>query len=157
MTREADGGAGGTDGGETEVYGVTENFTLKWSSQRIYMMDYERTMNQLFSGSRELFSGKRILLGISDGDGLYAKKSESGRYTAFVTNRELWAYDREEGDSICIFAFGGWNTDDLRALQDRPWGGDPGGVRWGGCGFPGLRLYEPGRQRGIHRRFLLPL
>lgn len=63
MTREADGGAGETDGGETEVYGVTENFTLKWSSQRIYMMDYERTMNQLFSGSRELFSGKRILLG----------------------------------------------------------------------------------------------
>lgn len=76
-------------------------------------------MNQLFSGSRELFSGKRILLGISDGEGLYAKKSENGRYTVFVTNRELWAYDREEGDSICIFAFGGWNTDDLRALQDR--------------------------------------
>ena len=119
VTREADGGAGETDGGETEVYGVTENFTLKWSSQRIYMMDYERTMNQLFSGSRELFSGKRILLGISDGEGMYAKKSENGRYTVFVTNRELWAYDREEGDSICIFAFGGWNTDDLRALQDR--------------------------------------
>ena len=51
--------------------------------------------------------------------GMYAKKSENGRYTVFVTNRELWAYDREEGDSICIFAFGGWNTDDLRALQDR--------------------------------------
>lgn len=42
VTREADGGAGETDGGETEVYGVTENFTLKWSSQRIYMMDYEK-------------------------------------------------------------------------------------------------------------------
>lgn len=39
VTREADGGAGETDGGETEVYGVTENFTLKWSSQRIYMME----------------------------------------------------------------------------------------------------------------------
>lgn len=82
---------------------MTENFTLKWSSQRIYMMDYERTMNQLFSGSRELFSGKRILLGISDGEGMYAKKSENGRYTVFVTNRELWAYDREEGRQPSAF------------------------------------------------------
>ena len=81
MTREADGGAGGADGGETEVYGVTENFTLKWSSQRIYMMDYERTMNQLFPAAGSFFSEAH-----SSGDLRWSravrKESESGRYTA---------------------------------------------------------------------------
>lgn len=55
-----------------------------------------------------------------------------GRYTVFVTNRELWAYDREEGDSICIFAFGGWNTDDLRPSRTatgwRSWKCPSGGL-----------------------------
>ena len=47
---------------------------MKWSSQRIYMMDYERTMTELFTGDTELFSGKRILLGIGNGDGVHAVK-----------------------------------------------------------------------------------
>ena len=32
--------------GQEELYAVTENFTMRWASQRIYMMDYERTMEQ---------------------------------------------------------------------------------------------------------------
>ena len=74
------------NGEKTETYEVTENFTMKWSSQRIYMMDYERTMTELFTGDSDLFSGKRIILGIGDGDGVHAVKSTGGQYTAFVTS-----------------------------------------------------------------------
>lgn len=105
-----------------ENYTVTENFTMKWTNQRIYMMDYERRMNQLFTGAGELYSGKRITLGISDGDDLYAKKSADGRYMAFVNNGELWFYDSKECDSVCVFAFGsagGEGLSDLRASNDR--------------------------------------
>lgn len=105
-----------------ENYSVTENFTMKWTSQRIYMMDYERRMNQLFTGSENLYSGKRIVLGISDGEDVYAKKSADGRFTAFVNNGELWSYDSKEGNSVCVFAFGGADTEsisDLRASNDR--------------------------------------
>lgn len=84
------------DGEKTETYEVTENFTMKWASQRIYMMDYERTMTELFTGDSDLFSGKRIILGIGNGDGVHAVKSAGGQYTAFVTGRELWAYDSGE-------------------------------------------------------------
>lgn len=110
VTREEDG--------KQELYSVTENFTMKWSSQRIYMMDYQRTMNQVFTGSRDSFSGKRILLGISDGEDLYAKKSPGGQLIAFVVNRELWMYDVQKGRSIRVFAFGG-SQDDVRANLDR--------------------------------------
>lgn len=110
------------DNETTERYTVCENFTMKWTSQRIYMMDYERRVNELFRGDRELFSGKRIILGISDGEDVYAKKSSNGRFTAFVNQRELWSYDSTEGISARIFAFGGSgeaDLNDLRAMNDQ--------------------------------------
>ena len=78
------------------------------------MMDYERTMKELFTGDTELFSGKRILLGIGNGDGVHAVKSTGGQYTAFVTDRELWAYDSGENVGARVFAFGGAASDDIR-------------------------------------------
>ena len=111
VTRDSDG--------EQELYAVTENYTMKWTAQRIYMMDFERTMNQVFTGSRSSFSGKRILLGILDGEGVYAKKSENGRYMAYVVNRELWRYDSTEGTSIRVFGFGGGDITDLRSSRNR--------------------------------------
>ena len=102
------------NGEKTENYEVTENFTMKWSSQRIYMMDYERTMTELFTGDTALFSGKRILLGIGNGDGVHAVKSTGGQYTAFVTDRELWVYDSGENVGARVFAFGGAASDDIR-------------------------------------------
>ncbi|MBQ7796271.1 MAG: hypothetical protein IJ374_06920 [Lachnospiraceae bacterium] len=107
---------------ETERFAVTENFTMKWTSQRIYMMDYERRMNELFTGERDLFSGKRIMIGISDGEDLYVKKSANGRFVAFVNNRELWSYDTSEGISARVFAFGGAELNDLndvRTIRDQ--------------------------------------
>lgn len=107
---------------DVERFIVTENFTMKWTAQRIYMMDYERRIQELFTGNRDVFSGKRIVLGISDGEGMYAKKSANGRYVTYVNNRELWSYDTSEGVSARVFAFGGAEENDirdLRAMNDR--------------------------------------
>lgn len=107
--------AGRTEGEVTETFAVTENFTMKWSSQRIYMMDYERTADELFTGAQELYAGKRILLGIKEGSECYAKESPGDRYTAFVTNRELWLFDSLENVSARLFAFGGDDQTDVRS------------------------------------------
>lgn len=104
---------------ETEIYEISENFTMRWASQRIYMMDYQREMNQLFSGSRSLFSGKRITLGINSGRDLYTVESTDSRFTAFVVNRELWCYDNKENLSTRVFSFGGADTGDIRENYKR--------------------------------------
>lgn len=105
-----------------ETFMVTENFTMKWTNQRIYMMDYERRMNEVFTGDRDRFSGKRIILGISDGEDLYAVKSENSRFVTFVNNRELWSYDTKEGIRARIFSFADTDKEkslDVRAYEDR--------------------------------------
>lgn len=42
--------------GSREFYDVTESFTMKWNTQRIYMMNYDRRVNQIFSGESNLYS-----------------------------------------------------------------------------------------------------
>lgn len=66
------------DGAE-ETYEVEEDFTLKWNELRIYMMQYDRTVNQIFAGDRSEYSGKRILLGITQDDRVELVKSAGGR------------------------------------------------------------------------------
>ena len=43
---------------------------MKWNTQRIYMMNCDRRVNQIFSGESNLYSDKRIMLGISDSEEL---------------------------------------------------------------------------------------
>ena len=92
------------DGGE-ELYEVRDDFTLKWNEQRIYMMDFDRRVNQIFTGERDLFSGKRIILGVTNDDQVSAAKSPGGAVTAFVSNGDLWLYDQGEKEAIGVFSF----------------------------------------------------
>lgn len=97
--------------GESEIYEVEENFTMKWNELRIYLMDYERTLNQLFPGKDADYSGKRILLGITDESRVEAKKSPSGGVIAYRAGRELWTYDQKSGHAVKVFSFRGKNED----------------------------------------------
>ena len=69
------------------------------------MMDYERRMNQVFEGDSSLFSGKRIILGIQDGEGIQTMTDPAGAYQAFVVGRELWCLDRQENRAVRVFTF----------------------------------------------------
>ena len=64
---------------QVEYYEVEDSFTMRWGDPRIYMMDFERRTDQIFTGSQDLFTGSRILLGITGADQLQAEKSPTGR------------------------------------------------------------------------------
>lgn len=104
--------------GESEIYEVEENFTMKWNELRIYLMDYERTVNQLFSGKDADYSGKRILLGITDESRVEARKSPSGNVIAYRAGRELWTYDQKNGHAVKVFSFRG-KSEDVRENDSR--------------------------------------
>lgn len=94
-----------TEDGHTETYEVTDNFTLKWSEQRIYMIDFDRQTDEIFTGNRGTISGKRILLGITGDERVSAKASPDGKQTAFCVNRDVWLYDQADGELINVFSF----------------------------------------------------
>lgn len=88
-----------------ELYQVEESFTMKWNETRTYLMDYERTADQIFSGERSDYSGKRILLGITNDERVEARTSEDGNIIAYRVNRDLWSYDQKERQGTQVFSF----------------------------------------------------
>ncbi|MFT4107126.1 MAG: hypothetical protein QM657_15335 [Lacrimispora sp.] len=105
--------------GTSELYEAEDNFTMKWDSRRIYLMDFERNTNQVFSGQKELFSGKRIMLGIAGNDQMRMEKSPSGTSLAYVVNRDLWTFDQNSGHGIKVFSFRSGEDDGLRSSYDQ--------------------------------------
>jgi len=116
------------ENGETELYTVEEDFTMKWNGQKnmnvqnirqIYIMDYERTVKQVFQGTRADFTGKRIMLGISNDQEMSVKKSANGKTLAFLAGRELWCYDQQKQRAVRIFSFRSEDPSDLRSNYDQ--------------------------------------
>ncbi len=108
-----------SESGEAELYDVTDYYTMKWGEQRIYMMDFDRKVNQIFSGKSQLYSGRRIMLGIGNDDVVQVVKSPSERYLAFVYNRDLWWYDQDDAKSVEVFSFRGNSDPSGRSDYDR--------------------------------------
>ncbi len=101
------------DPDQTEYYEVEDSFTMRWGDPRIYMMDFERRVDQIFTGSQELFTGSRILLGIAGDDQLQVEKSPDGKISAFVTNGDLWCFDQNERRAVNVFSFRSSNEQGL--------------------------------------------
>ena len=102
-------------GDVVEQYEVRENFCIKWTAQRMYLMAYERTMDQLFNASAATISGRQIELGISTGDRLDCRFSPSGNIAAFIIGREIWSYDQEANQAVRVFGFRSGSDDGIRS------------------------------------------
>ena len=104
----------------TESVALAEDkFTMKWNEQRIYMMNYERRVNELFSGKDTSFSKSEILLGIQNEEEISSVKSQNGRYIAFSVNGNLWCYDEKENRLSCVFSFMSQEDDGARSDFDQ--------------------------------------
>ena len=92
-----------TETGE-QFFDVQESYTMRRGAERIFMMDFTRRVNQVFSGDPSMFTDTRIMLGITDGQGLQAVEEESGRMKAFVTAGEVWLHDTESGITTEVYS-----------------------------------------------------
>lgn len=105
------------EGDRREVYEVEESFTMKWNELRTYLMDYERTVNQIFQGQRADYSGKRIMLGITNDDQVEMKRSPKGTVYAYRVNREIWTFEPGglESRAVKVFSFRDSSLTDVRS------------------------------------------
>lgn len=160
------------ENGVPELYEAEDSFTMKWDARRIYLMNFERNTDQIFSGQRGLFSGRRILLGITNEDKVQALKSPSGSLVAYVVNRDLWTYDQRRRHAVKVFSFrsgeddglrSGYNQHNIKILS----AGDNGDVNFLVYGYmnrgihegsSGIALYQySSEDNAIKERFFTPV
>lgn len=100
------------------LYSIREFFRVQVSGEKQYLMDYNRTMNQVFDGGEKAVNTKGVLLGIAPSDLEYVINSD-GTIVSFVQNNELWNYDKEADEMSLIFSFASAENIDIRNLYDR--------------------------------------
>ena len=105
--------------GTRSMVDAEDNFTMKWNEQRIYLMNYERNANEVFDGGHQSFSGKKILLGITNDNKVRTMKSPKSKYVAFKTGGDLWCYDYDDKQAVCVFSFRSNSDDGVRSNYDR--------------------------------------
>ena len=94
----------GEGDGETDRYNVKEFFRVRYSeNQQMYLLDYNRTMNELFDGEADV-DENGVLLGVTQADVDYLVNKE-GTVVSFVQERELWNYNKEDGELSCVFRY----------------------------------------------------
>lgn len=90
---------------EVEYYNVEEYYRLRQTATRIYVLNFERTMNQVFRGGNDFLLGTAaIQLGIRDKDVEFLA-NDSGDVISFVQEGELWSYDRINNAITQVFSF----------------------------------------------------
>lgn len=97
----------------SEYYNVEEYYRVRYTKQRMYLLNFERTVNEIFRGETIDLEGKYIQLGIRSGDVEY-KSSDTGNIVAFVQEGELWSYNQSENTLAKVFSFRGYEGIDNR-------------------------------------------
>lgn len=102
--------AGSTEG---DSYFVEEYYRVRYTPNRMYLLDYERTMDEIFDADKESFSNDKIYLGITD-ENVPMVESEGGKNLAFVNANRLFVYSNVDNKLSEVFSFYNKNNFDIR-------------------------------------------
>ena len=94
-------------------YEVDEFFRLRITPKRIYLIDFERTMKEVFIPDKEHFVNDKIMFGITD-DNVNFMENNDGDIVAFVQNGALYCYRGVNNRAVRIFSFFDEDNNDER-------------------------------------------
>lgn len=104
---------------EVEYYNVEEYYRLRQTPTRMYVLNFERRMNQILRSENSFFQGTTAIeLGIRDKAVEY-KANDSGNSIAFVQEGDLWSYDRVSHTMAQVYSFRGPEGMDARENWDQ--------------------------------------
>lgn len=86
-------------------FNVSEYFKIRYTQDKMYMLDYERNMEQIPGGNFDV-DENTLKLGVANSDMDYIS-NDMGTIVAFVTGQELYEYNENTGELIRIFGFRG--------------------------------------------------
>lgn len=101
------------DNNEEEFHDVDEYFQVCVADGKKYLLVYDRTMQEVFDGSKVVLTSKGINIGFTT-DSMRYMSNQDGSVVAFVQNRALWSYDKEEDEFALVFSFEDSEKDDVR-------------------------------------------
>lgn len=96
-------------------YVASEYYRIRYTSDRTYLLEFERTMNQIFDPNANVYASNKIMLGIRD-DEVQMVESDGGSNLAFVNEGQLFCYHATDKKMAYIFGF--YDDLDVRTLYN---------------------------------------
>jgi len=102
---------------QNELYNVKEFFRLRRGSERIYLMEYERYMDQIFDEDQNVLVKGKILHGILNENLQYVENSDASVY-CFVQQNALYSFNTSTNNLAKLYSFWDKENDDARTRYD---------------------------------------
>ena len=98
---------------ESDLFDVKEFYRVRRGSERIYLMEFERTMDQVFDPDQTILVKDQLLLGIASKEPELSESTDGG-ILCFVKNNALYSYNNTTGYLSRLFSFWDKDNDDAR-------------------------------------------
>ena len=83
---------------------IEEYYRIRYTPNRMYLLDYERTMDEIFDADKNSFTNDKINLGICD-ENVIMVESEGGKNLAFINANRLFLYNSIDNKLAEVFSF----------------------------------------------------
>ena len=103
-----------TEDETTNLYRVCEYYRVRYTENRMYLLDYERCMEKIFEPSEGSYDSTKIILGIGN-DEIELKESDDGKNVAFVMADRLFAFNINDEKMSLLFGF--YNPENLKVAE----------------------------------------
>ena len=107
--------SGDGEDGDQMMFEICEDFVMRKGPERIYMMDYTRTMEEVFLGDTGSVADGKIILGVGSEDAVQMLQAPEGRFSAFVSAGDLWLADGDENTLVRVWSFRSGTDSGLRS------------------------------------------
>ena len=94
------------EGRETKYFRITEFYRIRYTPDRMYLLDFEREMDQIFDEEANIYINDKIVVGIA-GDEVKLYESDGGNVFAFTVADKLYSYNVTDNKLIRLFSFYG--------------------------------------------------
>ncbi len=130
----------------TSYYEVEEYYRIRKGEERMYLLSFERTVEEIFHGESGELPSQELVLGIRSSD-VDLMENDSGSVVCFSQAGELWSYNMSSGTLTQIFSFrspdgfdvrSDWGEHDIRILRV----GETGNVDFVVYGYMNRGAYE---------------
>lgn len=105
--------SGETDTGK-ELFQVEEFYRVRYTTTRMYLLNYERNMEAYFDPALTSLSKSELKLGITNENDTQLFTSKDRNKLSFVRQNELWLYNLAENNMVRVFSFRQENSDYIR-------------------------------------------
>ena len=106
-----------TEEGGQEYYNVEEYYRVRYGTEKMYLLSFERTVEEIFRGDSERVQKSALNLGIRSAD-VDFMANEAGTVVCFVQQGELWSYNMDSNYLTRVYSFRSSEGMDVRENYD---------------------------------------